>query len=1123
MELQIEHLCKRYPKGARAMQDVSLDIPAGMSEPLRPNETVKSALMRTLAILLFLLLSCFSVGQQTSASTGLGDGAREETGAKSPGDYSKEATVVQRRRTSYFFENDGRGKRADELSMRVQSEAGVKEFGQLRFGYNSANQNIEIEYVRVRKPDGSAVTADATAIQDLTGPVARIAPIYTDYREKHVTVPALRPGDTLEYKIVINTTQPLAPNQFWMEHDFRDDRIVLDEQLTVDVPQGRVLKLKTQPEFADYQKRDEGDRRIYTWKWKNLTTRAAREKAEEESNPKKKHKKAAEQPASVQLTTFSSWEEVGKWYAGLERERRQPSEDVSAKARELTKDLSTDQDKVRAVYDYVAKNYRYVSLSFGLGRYQPHAADEVFKNQYGDCKDKETLLAAMLDSLGYRMNTVLIHSHHKLDEDVPSPLQFDHVIGNLSLSSGMIWMDTTTEVAPIGMLLFPLRDKKALQIAPDGSAKIAVTPAKVPYDTVSRDEVEGQITPLGKLEAHSKLTLRGDGEVVLRSVLRRFPEAQWSDIFNGAIAHWGMRGGKVSNIKISDLADTATPLVAEFDVDVPNFLDWTASETKFHLPLGAFSVPSLDEEDTEPAKLGGPSTHVGILKLRLPETLTATAPAPVTVKRDYAEYSASYTAGDHLLTAERKLVIKAMEVEPSRASDLNLFARILTTDSQQQVRIENTSGNAERPSRETKTEELEQAARHAFQSRKFKESAELYELVTEKDPKNKFAWNNLGRAYLALKLDDKAVAAFKKALAVNAYDPWAWNNLGRAYEQQQRYGDAILAYQKQVEINPLDQWAHANLGILFLRLRRNTEAVSELERAVEISPDNAGVKIDLGKAYLRTDRSDKAMGLFEKALQKSSGPSTWNGVAYSLAENNQHLDKALEYAKSAVSTTETRLRNLPPEKVEQAGLQLSANLAAYWDTLGWVYFQQGDTERAERYIAAAWKHSEFGEVGYHLGKIYEKKGDKQKAIEMYAAAAAANAEVTPEALNRLKELVNAQTAEQMVAEQRTARVKQRTMKLDWTASDETADVLLTFTGTGEVDSAKFLAASKGLKAHEADLSRLKLNIPLPDSTTQGFVHKGTLSCANGSICKLLWLPSDGSAASATPPRSGDVE
>ena len=1094
------------------------------SEASHSAERQAARVMRTLATLLVLLLSCFSAGQQTGASTGSAAGAPEEASVKSPGDYSKEATVVQRRRTNYFFENDGRGKRTGEISLRVQSEAGVKQFGQLHFGYNSANQNIEIVYVRVRKPDGSAVTADASAVQDLTGPVARIAPIYTDYREKHVTVPGLRPGDTLEYKTVINTTQPLAPNQFWMEHDFRDDLIVLDEQLTVDVPQGRVLNLKTRPEFANYQKRDEGNRSIYTWNWKNLTTRAAREKAEEEeSKPKKKHRKPAEQPASVQLTTFSSWEEVGKWYAGLERERRQPSEDVSAKARELTKGLSTDQEKVRAVYDYVAKNYRYVSLSFGLGRYQPHAASEVFKKQYGDCKDKETLLAAMLDALGYHMDTVLIHSHHKLDEDVPSPLQFDHVIGNLSLSSGTIWMDTTTEVAPIGMLVLPLREKKALQIAPDGSAKIVVTPAKVPYDAVSRDEVEGQITHLGKLEAHSKLTLRGDGEVLLRSTLRRLPEAQWSDFFNGAIARWGMRGGKVSNIKISDLNDTSKALVAEFDVDVPNFLDWTASETKFHLPLGAFSLPSLDEEDTEPAKLGGPSTHVGSVKLRLPETLSATAPAPVSVKRDYAEYSASYNAGDHLLTAERKLVINAVEVEPSRASDLNLFARILTTDSQQQVRIENVSDNAGRPSRETKTEELEQAARHAFQSRKFKESAELYELVTEKDPKNKSAWNNLGRAYLALRLDDKAVAAFKKAIEVNAYDPWAWNNLGRAYEQQQRCDDAVLAYQKQIEINPLDQWAHANLGILFLKLRRNTDAVSELERAAEITPDNVGVKVALGRAYLRTDRSDKAMGLFEKALQKSSGPSTWNGVAYSLAENNQHLDKALEYAKSAVSTTETRLRNLPPEKAEEAGLPLSASLAAYWDTLGWVYFQQGDTDKAEKYIIATWKHSEFGEAGYHLGKIYEKKGDKQKAIEMYAAAAAASAHVTPEALTRLKGLVDVQTAEQMVSEQRTARDKQRTLKLDWTAADETADVLLTFAGTGEVDSAKFLAASKGLKAHESDLGRLKLNLPFPDSTTQGFVHKGTLSCANGGVCKLLWLPSDGTAASATPARSGEVE
>ena len=73
--------------------------------------------------------------------------------------------------------------------------------------------------------------------------------------------------------------------------------------------------------------------------------------------------------------------------------------DGLAKAEELTRGKKSDLEKLQAIYDYVAKNFRYVSLSFGLGRYQPHSASEVLANQYGDCKDKHTLLAALADAV----------------------------------------------------------------------------------------------------------------------------------------------------------------------------------------------------------------------------------------------------------------------------------------------------------------------------------------------------------------------------------------------------------------------------------------------------------------------------------------------------------------------------------------------------------------------------------------------------------------------------------------------------------------------------------------------------------------------------------------------------
>src|SRR3984957_2843002 len=337
-------------------------------------------------------------------------------------DYSTEAFVVEQYRSVYHFENDGTGRKETIARIRVQSEAGVQQWGQIQVGYNSANERVEMDYVRVLKADGSIVKAGEDAVQDLSAPLEQQAPVYTDYRQKHITVPGLRPGEVLEYDIVTVIHTALAPGEFWADYVFDKNNINLDEEVDVDVPADRPLKLKNKPGI-DPKISDQHGRRLYHW------TRAHLEREDDEKNKdkekdKKKKKRPDDDRPDIQLTTFVSWEQIGRWYAGLEKDRRAPSPEVRAKAEELTKGLNTDLEKVQALYDFVAKNFRYVSLSLGLGRYQPHSSADVLHNQYGDCKDKHTLLASLLEAEGLHASSVLINSSRKLDPDVPSPSQF---------------------------------------------------------------------------------------------------------------------------------------------------------------------------------------------------------------------------------------------------------------------------------------------------------------------------------------------------------------------------------------------------------------------------------------------------------------------------------------------------------------------------------------------------------------------------------------------------------------------------------------------------------------------------------------------------------------------------
>src|SRR4030095_848890 len=187
---------------------------------------------RTILFLKTLLLVCWLVQPISLCSTHAQSHTRQVPPPAPPitvktaptvetaADYSQEAFVIEQLKMFYRFEKDGTGQRDLSMRVRVQTEAGLERFGQLVFAYSSANENFDVDFLRVRKADGTVITGAASDIQDLSAPIAREAPVYTDLRQKHLTVRGLRPGDKLEYHLVWRVTSPLAANHFWFEHDF---------------------------------------------------------------------------------------------------------------------------------------------------------------------------------------------------------------------------------------------------------------------------------------------------------------------------------------------------------------------------------------------------------------------------------------------------------------------------------------------------------------------------------------------------------------------------------------------------------------------------------------------------------------------------------------------------------------------------------------------------------------------------------------------------------------------------------------------------------------------------------------------------------------------------------------
>jgi hypothetical protein len=315
-----------------------------------------------------------------------------------PLDYSKEAVVAELYSTKVTFENDGTTTRESMTRMRLQSDAGVQRFALLVFSYQGSSESVDIDYVRVHKPDGTVVETPADNVQDMAAEISRQAPMYSDQREKHVAVKGLGTGDVLEFHLRMKNTKPLVPGQFWFDYNFAHDGIVLREELQITVPRDRVVKWKS-PEVKPVITED-GPRRVFSWTSSNLERKTSEQGDKDNEQNQYRNARGLFPAPELQMSSFQSWEEVGRWYSSLQQERVQPGPEVRAKAAELVKGAVDDDARILAIYKYVSTQYHYIGIAFGVGRFQPHSATEVLSNQYGDCKDKHTLLASLLQAVG---------------------------------------------------------------------------------------------------------------------------------------------------------------------------------------------------------------------------------------------------------------------------------------------------------------------------------------------------------------------------------------------------------------------------------------------------------------------------------------------------------------------------------------------------------------------------------------------------------------------------------------------------------------------------------------------------------------------------------------------------
>jgi Flp pilus assembly protein TadD len=1093
------------------------------------------------------------------AGSGCIPSAQQQAQAPAAESYRDESIVVERSETAYRMHADGTGERDLHAILRIQSDGAAQQFGVLSFSYASAYESPVIKSVRVHKADGATVDTPVADAIEMPAEISREAPLYSDLKEKHIPVRSLSKGDTLEYEVDTAIDKPEAPGQFWGVLHFTPPGagIVLAEILTLQFPSDKYVQVWSPNHAPAITDRD--GLRTYTWNVAQLIP-APKNKGEDSSKlaPPKDPDENAEgrKVPSVAWTTFHSWTEVGDWYRGLALKQADPSDMLRARAGEITQDAKTPEDQVRALYNFVSTHTRYVGIDFGIGRYQPHTAAEVLADQYGDCKDKDTLLEALFRAKGFSTAPALIGAGIAPVPEVPSPAVFNHVITTVNLPSGRVWLDSTPLAAPFGYLVALIRDQKALVIPAAAPATLETTPANAPYPFTARFEAVGTLDADGKLTAKMTSTYHDDDEVVVRALARSVAPAEWDRISQYISSNTGF-GGATSDTQFKNDTDSSQPIVLTYEYSRHPYGDWDDHRIVPLFP--ALEFPALDADNTPPAddiQLGAPRTLTSLSRIRLPEGYHTDLPDPIHVKTDFAAFDKTYRFEGNEIVAERTIVVlknkvpkddwkryqtftndislsgeswiqllppsrdKVMAIgKPSTATGTKGDMKSQGDSAKLQVRSEQPPANPpslddSTPSPDAPSSELMEIARNKMQSGDWDAASKALDRIKAKNPNEENLWGSYG--FIAQMQDhdlDVAEADYRKELDLHPDNNWAVVALSALQTNEGKDPAARQTLQHYLDRHPDNTRLAMVLAGMQTVAGDTAGALKTLEKAANENQDDRAVRIQLSEALFRVNRMDEAAAAAKSALDGADDPGLLNDAAYTLSEIGRDLDIAEEASRKSIAKQEEKTATITTAEANSGAFALANLLIASWDTLGWILFQEGKLDDSKPWLLAAWRASLNADVGNHLAQLYEAQHRLDDAAATYSLSQAALDKNTPpetrkhivESIGRLHDQhvkPGPANATQALQNLRTYKIPRPAGASGW------GTFRLEITTSGVIESQQ-MSGEDRLTAIKPALAAMKFSGLLPPESKAHLLRSAVISCSMGSTCEVVLVPDGG--------------
>jgi len=265
------------------------------------------------------------------------------------------------------------------------------------------------------------------------------------------------------------------------------------------------------------------------------------------------------------------WNDISDWYYNkLYKPQMIITDKITSKAKELTKNCSDETEKIEKLFDYI-QSVRYVAIELGKGGLTPTLPDKVLERNYGDCKDKSTLLVSLLNALNINVKPVLVLTSDdgRLDPAFPS-WNFNHMIVKAVTKDGKTyWMDPTVDHCRLGELPYTCQNIGVLVLNDDGTSQVEVTPPTTSDDNVKVINIAASYADNNSADFDIAIKFKGEFNFSYRSFFNDKTKDDMLKYCKSLVAD-NYLDAKVTDYSLSNLDSLNSDLKLEFKLNVPN-------------------------------------------------------------------------------------------------------------------------------------------------------------------------------------------------------------------------------------------------------------------------------------------------------------------------------------------------------------------------------------------------------------------------------------------------------------------------------------------------------------------------------------------------------------------------